>query len=537
MKISRIKVQNFRSIRSAEVVCVDFNVFVGQNNVGKTNLFEAIEWFYNGTPQRTSVDDLRYKRDPVNRILVEVEFVGGQHGAENMLNDGNRTKMLGVLDGSDTIVVRRTCEDVKRTIEVNGQLVERLPTGFDKAFNDFLPKFEYVHTKQYFDEVAKYSKKAPVGIMLSAVLEEILDENDKYREFRAKFVDLFEGEDSEVRAQFVELGSSVKVHLEKQFSECTSVRFEVKTPEFEDLLKNFETVVDDGVETYASEKGDGMQRALMLAIIQAYADHRKAREDAGKSFLFFSDEAELHLHPTAQRRLKEVLLEISAELDQVFVNTHSSVLVADDHESQKIVRVEKNEGETSFVDIDSSDKPYVVYELLGGSPADLLLPRNFLIVEGASEIELIRAVIRRFYAGHKAIQVVPAEGDTHQANRTINSIKVAYKALQHTIYDERLVVLCDAPSAQAQPGFEEFRCSNGTLVARGQIKVLPVGSLEEYYPARDGWRRTAAQVSAMSGKQKTKLAKRVGSEITQAEFEQEMPVVFQALEQAWASAY
>jgi len=65
------------------------------------------------------------------------------------------------------------------------------------------------------------------------------------------------------------------------------VSFEVKSPEFDDLLKNFETRVDDGVETYAHEKGDGMQRALMLAIIQAYAGHRKQKEDAGKSFLFF----------------------------------------------------------------------------------------------------------------------------------------------------------------------------------------------------------------------------------------------------------
>lgn len=54
-----------------------------------------------------------------------------------------------------------------------------------------------------------------------------------------------------------------------------------------------------------------MQRALMLSIIQAYADFRREREMAGKNFLFFIDEAEIHLHPTAQRNLKEALLSLS----------------------------------------------------------------------------------------------------------------------------------------------------------------------------------------------------------------------------------
>lgn len=130
------------------------------------------------------------------------------------------------------------------------------------------------------------------------------------------------------------MGDKVRINLEKQFPDCTKVKFEVTQPIFEDLLKNFETSVDDGVETLASEKGDGMQRALMLAIIQAYAEFRKQNEDIGKSFLFFIDEAELHLHPTAQRKLKNVLLELCEGLDQVFINTHSSVLVADSHSKQ-----------------------------------------------------------------------------------------------------------------------------------------------------------------------------------------------------------
>ena len=47
MKINKIRIKNFKSIEDEEIELTDFNTIVGQNNHGKTNLYEAIEWFYN----------------------------------------------------------------------------------------------------------------------------------------------------------------------------------------------------------------------------------------------------------------------------------------------------------------------------------------------------------------------------------------------------------------------------------------------------------------------------------------------------------
>lgn len=538
MKISKLQIRNFRSIENACITCTDFNIYVGQNNAGKTNLFEAIEWFYNGTPKGGTIQDLIFKRGEPNSLSVEITFSGAQDGAAKMLNAANRTKMLEVLGASDSISVRRCGEqDNKRFIVVEGKEIEKLPTGFDKAFNDFLPKFEYVNTKQYFDAVAKYAKKTPVGIMLSGVLTTILEKSQRYKEFQQRFADLFDDDKSEIKVEFDKLGNSVRVHLEKQFPDCTKVSFEVRPPVFDDLLKNFETSVDDGIETTADEKGDGMQRALMLAIIQAYADFRKQDEDAGKSFLFFIDEAELHLHPTAQRKLKIVLLELATQLDQVFINTHSSVFVADDHPQQTIHMVEKYEGATAITPVSEAEKPYVVYDLLGGSPSDLLLPRNFLIVEGRSEMELLTNVISRFYSDKPAIQIVPAEGDTHQANRSINAINKAFSPLRRSLYARKTIILCDKPTPRAKLGFDDFIKEHQVEADNGQICLLPHGSLEECYPDHDGWRRTADQVSKMPGQNKIKLAREVGQSITKEDFESAMGECFSALGKSWANAF
>ena len=79
------------------------------------------------------------------------------------------------------------------------------------------------------------------------------------------------------RVELNKLGTQVEIYLQKQFPDGTSVKFEVNPPHFTDLLKSFDTIVDDGVETKAEDKGDGMKRAIMLSIIKAFADYRKSR--------------------------------------------------------------------------------------------------------------------------------------------------------------------------------------------------------------------------------------------------------------------
>ncbi len=549
MKINRIKIENFRSIKSTEFNTTDFNIFVGQNNCGKTNFFEAVEFFYNGG-KGYNINDLKFKRNPENEILVEVEFTGALDGASNMQNAGNKTKIEHALNGSDVVVFQRfSSNPTKRKMFVNGAEVQP-GTGFDAALNDFLPKFEYINTKQYYESVAKYGKTTPIGIMLSGVLSTILQANEQYREFQEKFAELFEHEDSEIRAEFEAIGSKVKVHLEKQFPDTTKVKFEVSAPVFDELLKSFSTSIDDGVETSAEEKGDGMQRALMLAIIQAYAEFRKENEDIGKSFIFFIDEAELHLHPTAQRNLKNVLHILSQDTDQVFINTHSSVFVADNYDNQSILKVEKSSGETSIEVTTDFEKPYIIFELLGGSPSDLLLPKNFLIVEGLSEFELLTRVIQRFYPDKPPIQIVKANGDIDQVERSINAIEKVFSPLDTSIYKNRVVIMLDQPSQQTQGGVQAFIQANNHLNNGNQMYILPLRDIEQCYPDQicaiyTNWRKSQADLDAINaqgqkiitGKKKRQLAKHVGNNISQEQFENDLSHCFQALSRCWELAF
>ena len=542
MKIKSIEIKNFRSIKDAIIEMSDFNILVGQNNCGKTNFFEAVDLFYNGVPKKVDINSLKFKHDTSLEIKVSISFSDCQEGASKMKNEKNKVSILKAIGDSDEITIIRSSLNLKkRTVFVNGTEVNP-GTGFDTALNDFLPKFEYVNTKQYYDSVAKYASTTPMGIMLSGVLSEIVASNQKYKEFQEKFNELFSDDQSEIKVEFNKVGQSVKAYLEKQFPDCTKVNFEVTIPAFDDLLKNFNTSVDDGVETDAEEKGDGMQRALMLAIIQAYSDFRKQNDDSGKSFLFFIDEAELHLHPSAQRKLKDVLLSLSKDNDQVFINTHSSVFIADNEPTQTIFKVEKSDGVTRIEKTDDIDKPNLIYELLGGSPADLLLPQNFLIVEGESEFELLIRVLKRFYSDKPPIQIIKAQGDVEQAERTINSIEKAFTPLGQSLYKEKLVILIDKPHPDKEGGVRQFLDKNKHLETGNQFFQLTQRDIEQCYPDKKcsiytNWKKSQEEVDKMKGRQKKQLAKHVGDNISKEQFESDLEVCFNALQKCWELSF
>ena len=82
-----------------------------------------------------------------------------------------------------------------------------------------------------------------------------------------------------------------------------------------------------------NEKGNGMQRAVALALLQVYADElTKHPDDANlkKPFFLFIDEPEICLHPKGQEKLLNALLEIS-RTKQVFITTHSPYFLATKH--------------------------------------------------------------------------------------------------------------------------------------------------------------------------------------------------------------
>ncbi|WP_198554044.1 hypothetical protein [Xanthomonas citri] len=117
----------------------------------------------------------------------------------------------------------------------------------------------------------------------------------------------------------------------------------------------------------------------------------------------------------------------------------------------------------------------------------------------------------------------------------MDAIAKAYSPMGNSVYANKTVVICDAPTPAALRGFDNFRAAHSSIDQIGHLVVLPFGSLEECYPNRENWKKTPEEASLMTGTQKRHLAREVGQAITQEEFES-MPEFHGALLKAWAAA-
>lgn len=106
-----------------------------------------------------------------------------------------------------------------------------------------------------------------------------------------------------------------------------------------------------------SEKGNGMQRAITLALLQVYAQKLASHPEnkKPKPFYLFIDEPELCLHPKGQTKLLNALLEISKN-QQIFLTTHSPYFLSTPHLKDIGVFIFKKDGIKNKVSDVNTDK-------------------------------------------------------------------------------------------------------------------------------------------------------------------------------------
>jgi len=148
-----------------------------------------------------------------------------------------------------------------------------------------------------------------------------------------------------------------------------------------DFYKALDLRVREGDFTIsATELGEGIQNALVLAILQAFEARRK------RGAILLIEEPEMFLHPQMQRSLYKTLQEIG-KTNQVIYTTHSSHFVAvPDYD--KVALVRKNDDGTSVrlsdLPMDEKRKEKLLKEL-DPERNELFFATRVLFVEGDTE--------------------------------------------------------------------------------------------------------------------------------------------------------
>lgn len=335
MFIKELKITNFKSFNGATDPIVfnvpdgqlgsGLNIFVGENNTGKSTVFEAIDFVRNSTKKDEGA--IKNKGNPAD-LKVELTFIGDIEQTIDGFSQENKKAIFKRYifqnsQGEPTFRIGRGTEEIKQVKlwnETDDIYVNE--SGIDAPVKKlFETNFIWADTNP--NDEAAFGATTICGNLLREIANGFTETVD-YADYKTKFNQVFNDPASGLRRDLLLIEQKVQQVFTDQFGAAT-ISFHFDELKIDSFFKNTTINVNDGIETPMQEKGNGMQRAVALALLQVYAEElTKHPDDANlkKPFFLFIDEPEICLHPKGQEKLLNALLEIS-KTKQVFITTHS----------------------------------------------------------------------------------------------------------------------------------------------------------------------------------------------------------------------
>jgi len=463
MKIETLEICNWRSINNIVVELEKFSVIIGQNNHGKSNILTALLFFFGKikpdkqdffNPESQSYVEVKLKdlddadRVTFNKYLTtdntikvrkvltsDLKFT--YHGyiqlpQEEWLNPNNS----GNYTSRDSIAETPLNEFVPEGGRLTKAIVEQAQISYIEAYSDHLT-FNYtledgnflglktvaqsIFGDVFFIPAVKSAndelntKGSSVFAELYAkILNKLAETNNAYIEAKRQVSALIgilnkknqEGADNTQRP--LEINQFEENIARELVNWQTSIEVEITPPNIDDIFKvGTQIWIDDGVKTEVSRKGNGLQRALIFALIKSYANIIRqenslplegiASRQVSDSSYFIIEEPELYLHPQAQRDLYETLKQLSCNNNQVIVTTHSNSFV--DILDYKSLIIAKKENVTVgtkvkqcttdlFAEIEEKKMLNLIY-WINPERSELFFAKKVILLEGQTEKTVI----------------------------------------------------------------------------------------------------------------------------------------------------
>jgi putative ATP-dependent endonuclease of OLD family len=310
MKITRVIIRNWRSVKDADFEPADMTILVGANNAGKTNILSAINF-------------LMGDRWPMPGNLLDTDFY---------LSD-RRREIFIQLDFDDAPYSRLDFDTSRssytmQAYDKRGGLVR----GFNNEQRATLA-FAYVDASRNFDRQFGVSRWTLFGQAVRFLHDDLMRSgNDRLPQLR-KLLDQAHG------LLKTDLYTSFESALRDAFAEQLrtsryDVQFQFRAIDETNLYRSlYPTLIERGAAKSPGEAGSGVRNLLVLALFHAFA-----RAFKGGAILGI-EEPELFLHPHAQRSLMGQFESLVAEGNQLFVSSHSATFL-DITRPERIVVVE-----------------------------------------------------------------------------------------------------------------------------------------------------------------------------------------------------
>ncbi len=355
MKIQKIRIHNFRSIKEQEVTLGDYSILLGENNAGKTNVIRALRIFYeNDLKFDSKVDFPKFKTDD-QESWIEINFLTTTEEQSNLKDEYKSTDSI--------LRVRRFLKsDDKERVKANqsnifgyenGVLSSNLFYGAKNISESKIGNVIYIPELSKVDDSLKMSGPSPLRDMINFVITKIAKKSASFSKLEKDFKEfnsVFKTEETE--------GFSVQ-NLEQDINNEIkewNIQFGLNVNPLQpnDIVKNLVShFIKDGFlnneEVKIDSFGQGLQRHLIYALIKLSTkyndDTKKEKKEFSPDFTFILfEEPEAFLHPSQQEKMNTSLqLLAKDEEQQILITTHSPIFVSKNTDNiPSLIRVKRD---------------------------------------------------------------------------------------------------------------------------------------------------------------------------------------------------
>lgn len=356
MRIKKFSIKNFKSVGENEL-SFDFSeniiALIGENNVGKSSILQALDYFFSGTKTIPTKYFHNLKTDSENAISIEVKFDG--------LSDNDKEHQaiktyISEENGDEFWVLKKLyyyTEDGKSKCDyiaiVNGE-EKKNPSGLTQNCDDLFTNEKmqkiFVPAVQEIAEIVDGKKETPFQKIFQLLLSEELQDTDQYKALISalgSYSELFKGETKHEKVQEIE--GLITEKLKRIINAAGLI--DVELPAEKKLLPIPSLSTDDGrpVPVAPSDQGHGLQRSLIFALLELYAEAVSSPDkEVGVTNLLLLEEPEIFMHPQMERKIANVLYTLAESGHvQVICTTHSPIMIRLVEKQKSLVRLIRNE--------------------------------------------------------------------------------------------------------------------------------------------------------------------------------------------------
>lgn len=408
MKISSIKIDNFRGIKQLLVDLDETTVLIGENNSGKSTILDAIRVCLGRSLNRKSGQFSEYDYHLVDETSKPHEA--------DPISLTFLFKESEVDEWPDEI--SQTLDEATQVDAITGltSLTLRISSQYDKAVGDFITQWDYLDGAG--NPLSGKAKQPRMVIELQKLipvfyLNALRDAANEFRP-RSKFwgpfvrnIDIDQDVQDQLEKELSDLNSKI-LSAHTAFSDVTErlkettklvpldsddpVAIEALPAKVFDMLARTQVMLKGttGTSLPLYHHGEGTQSLAVLFLFDAFLNNRLTEQHGEHAEPILAlEEPEAHLHPSAVRSLGGILQALSG---QKIIASHSGDLLAS-VPLQSVRRLARKNGECSIYRIQEADftpdeLDKITYHIRS-QRGRLLFSRCWLLVEGQTEYWLM----------------------------------------------------------------------------------------------------------------------------------------------------